>query len=41
MTYTLHGKHLVAGEWVATPDRFYNEPVSGEPAAFSLAPSGW
>ena len=36
MTYTPHGNHLIAGEWVATPDRFYNEPVSGEPAAFSV-----
>ncbi|MBM2293074.1 aldehyde dehydrogenase (NADP(+)) [Sulfitobacter pseudonitzschiae] len=36
MTYAPHGKHLIAGEWVATPDRFQNEPVSGAPDTFAL-----
>jgi len=36
MTYAPHGKHLIAGKWVATSDRFQNEPVSGEPDTFSL-----
>jgi acyl-CoA reductase-like NAD-dependent aldehyde dehydrogenase len=36
MTYMLHGKHLIAGEWVAADKTFANEPVSGTPTAFSL-----
>lgn len=36
MTYAPHGKHLIAGEWVATPDHFQNEPVSGAPDTFAL-----
>lgn len=36
MTYTPHGKHLIAGEWVTTASTFTNEPVSGAPSAFSL-----
>lgn len=36
MTYMLHGKHLIAGEWVAADKTFANEPVSGIPTAFSL-----
>jgi acyl-CoA reductase-like NAD-dependent aldehyde dehydrogenase len=36
MTYTPHGKHLIAGKWLATADTFTNEPVSGASTAFSL-----
>ncbi len=36
MTFTPHGKHLIAGEWIATEDRFENEPVSGPADRFSV-----
>ena len=29
MTFTPHGKHLIAGEWVATDQRFSSEPAHG------------
>ena len=30
MTFKPHGKHLIAGEWIATDDTFTSEPASGE-----------
>ncbi|MEQ5871147.1 aldehyde dehydrogenase (NADP(+)) [Sagittula sp. NFXS13] len=30
MTYTPHGKHLIAGEWVASDETFTSQPVTGE-----------
>ena len=30
MTYQPHGKHLIAGEWIASPDQFTSQPVTGE-----------
>ncbi|MCR9110981.1 aldehyde dehydrogenase (NADP(+)) [Marivita sp. XM-24bin2] len=30
MTYQPHGKHLIAGEWVASDTTFSSQPVSGE-----------
>lgn len=35
MTFRPHGKHLIAGEWVATGGTFMNEPATGEASAFS------
>lgn len=36
MTFTPHGKHLVAGEWIATDCRFQNEPAHGAAYGFSV-----
>lgn len=36
MTFKPHGKHLVAGEWVASEQTFRSEPSSGEAHAFSV-----
>lgn len=36
MTFKPHGKHLIAGEWIATDETFKNEPVSGDASEFSL-----
>ncbi|MGA0542179.1 aldehyde dehydrogenase (NADP(+)) [Neotabrizicola sp. VNH66] len=36
MTFTPHGQHLIAGDWVATEARFANEPVSGPLHSFSV-----
>ncbi|MBT9387033.1 aldehyde dehydrogenase (NADP(+)) [Pseudooceanicola sp. CBS1P-1] len=36
MTFTPHGKHLIAGDWVATDAKFDNEPAEGAPMAFSM-----
>ncbi len=36
MTYTPHGKHLIAGEWVAGADTFRSEPAHGEAFEFSV-----
>jgi alpha-ketoglutaric semialdehyde dehydrogenase len=33
----LHGKHLIAGEWVGGEDRFTSQPASGEAASFANA----
>lgn len=30
MTYQPHGKHLIAGEWIASSDQFTSQPVTGE-----------
>jgi NADP-dependent aldehyde dehydrogenase len=36
MSFTPHGKHLIAGEWVATGESFFNEPTEGSPQRFSI-----
>lgn len=36
MNYEAHGKHLIAGEWVACDDKFYSAPVTGKGQAFSV-----
>ncbi|MDQ1899570.1 aldehyde dehydrogenase (NADP(+)) [Paracoccus sp. WLY502] len=36
MTFTPHGKHLIAGEWVGTEARFPNEPAFGPVHEFSM-----
>ncbi len=35
MSVTLHGKHLIAGQWVGADERFHSAPASGAPQAFS------
>ena len=34
--YTPHGKHLIAGAWIATEQTFSSEPAVGAPHAFSV-----
>ncbi len=29
MTFTPHGQHLIAGEWVATAEWFHSDPAHG------------
>ena len=36
MTFTPHGKHLIAGEWVASEKSFRSEPAHGEAHDFSV-----
>jgi NADP-dependent aldehyde dehydrogenase len=36
MTFTPHGKHLIAGEWISSPDTFASEPAHGSSFAFSV-----
>lgn len=36
MTFTPHGKHLIAGDWVAGDTTFTSEPVDGTAHAFSV-----
>ena len=36
MTFTPHGKHLIAGEWRATEQTFLSEPAHGAAHAFSV-----
>jgi NADP-dependent aldehyde dehydrogenase len=36
MTFKPHGRHLIAGEWTETKDRFDNEPAHGEVFSFSV-----
>ncbi|MBZ7926297.1 aldehyde dehydrogenase (NADP(+)) [Ensifer adhaerens] len=36
MTFTLHGKHLVACEWIATEQTFRSEPAHGSAFNFSV-----
>ena len=36
MTFEPHGKHLIAGEWVATDETFASEPASGPASRFSI-----
>ncbi|MGB0658554.1 MAG: aldehyde dehydrogenase (NADP(+)) [Mangrovicoccus sp.] len=37
MTYTPHGKSLIAGQWLAGDKEFQNMPVSGESSSFTEA----
>ncbi|MFG6082600.1 aldehyde dehydrogenase (NADP(+)) [Paracoccus litorisediminis] len=36
MTFTPHGKHLIAGEWIATEQCFASEPATGPAHPFSV-----
>jgi 2,5-dioxopentanoate dehydrogenase len=36
MTYVPHGRHLIAGEWVATTETFLSEPAHGSAHAFGV-----
>ena len=36
MTYTPHGKHLVAGDWIAGESTFQSEPAHGPSHSFSV-----
>ena len=36
MTFTPHGKHLIAGEWVENEQKFQSSPASGEAYSFSF-----
>ena len=36
MAFTPHGKHLIAGEWIATDDRFSSSPAHGPVHEFSV-----
>ncbi|RJE87863.1 aldehyde dehydrogenase (NADP(+)) [Paracoccus onubensis] len=36
MTFTPHGKHLIAGEWIATDQHFRSEPAHGPAHDFSI-----
>ncbi|MBS1302919.1 aldehyde dehydrogenase (NADP(+)) [Loktanella sp. SALINAS62] len=35
MTYTPHGKHLIAGEWVGSDDTFTSQPVTGDAVTYA------
>ncbi|WP_114962006.1 aldehyde dehydrogenase (NADP(+)) [Tritonibacter mobilis] len=36
MSFAPHGKHLIAGDWVASEQAFMSEPANGEAHAFSI-----
>ena len=36
MSYEPHGKHLIAGEWVAGEETFQSDPATGKAYAFSI-----
>lgn len=36
MTFIPHGRHLIAGEWVATPQTFMSEPAHGPAHAYGV-----
>jgi len=40
ITFTPHGKHLIAGDWVAGDATFRNEPAHGPAHAFSVGTTG-
>jgi NADP-dependent aldehyde dehydrogenase len=40
MTFTPHGKHLIAGTWMATDDTFQSDPAHGPAHAFSVGTPG-
>lgn len=40
MSFTPHGKHLIAGEWVAGSATFRSRPASGEAHDFSVGTAG-
>ena len=35
-TFTPHGKHLIAGEWVAGDQTFASQPAHGDPHEYSV-----
>lgn len=39
MTFKPHGKHLIAGDWVATEQTFHSEPAHGPSHSFSVGTS--
>ena len=40
MTFTPHGKHLIAGTWVAGTDTFNSSPATGAAHAFAVGTAG-
>ena len=40
MSFTPHGKHLIAGEWVAGSATFLSQPASGRPHVFGAGTAG-
>jgi len=36
MSFAPHGKHLIAGDWIASEQTFMSEPANGEAHAFSI-----
>ncbi len=36
MSFAPHGKHLIAGDWIASGQTFMSEPANGEAHAFSI-----
>ncbi|MCD9147420.1 aldehyde dehydrogenase (NADP(+)) [Pseudophaeobacter flagellatus] len=40
MTFQAHGKHLIAGDWVASATTFNSEPAHGPAQSFSLGTPG-
>ncbi|AWD21433.1 aldehyde dehydrogenase (NADP(+)) [Fuscovulum blasticum] len=40
MTFTPHGKHLIAGDWIATEARFASSPAFGDSHSFSAGDAG-
>ena len=36
MTFSPHGKHLIAGEWIGSDETFQNEPAQGPADRFSM-----
>ncbi len=40
MTYTPHGRHLIAGEWVTADHSFMSEPAHGPAHAFGIGTEG-
>ena len=36
MSFDPHGKHLIAGDWIASEQTFMSEPANGEAHAFSI-----
>ncbi len=36
MSFAPHGKHLIAGDWIASEQTFMSEPANGETHAFSI-----
>jgi len=36
MSFTPHGKHLIAGDWIASDATFASEPAHGAAHAFSI-----
>ena len=36
MTFTPHGKHLIAGQWVSSAQQFNSSPAHGDAFSFSV-----